>query len=40
MSETKFVSFSPNREHYGVGDTVTIGLDNGEVAVYTLTEIK
>lgn len=34
------VTFTPKPEDYAVGDTITVGLDNGKKATYTLTEIK
>jgi hypothetical protein len=34
------VEFSPKREYYEIGDTITVGLNNGQTAIYTLTEIK
>jgi hypothetical protein len=37
---TKNVLFSNRRKDYELGDTINVGLDTGETAVYTLTEIK
>ena len=37
--EEKQITFTSNPEYYEIGDTISIGLDNGKTAVYTLTEI-
>ena len=38
--ETTTVSFTSHHKHYEVGDTITIGLDNGKQAVYKLIKIE
>jgi len=37
--KTETIIFTDKRKDYEVGDTISIGLDSGETAIYTLTEI-
>ena len=37
--KVKQITFTSNPKYYEIGDTISIDLDNGKTAVYTLTEI-